>query len=113
MERFLCHINKLVGKYFYLSSGDGYHTGVIEQAIETSFLLLRTDPVLNGAPSLLRLVDLVFFSCEDDDQFCALFDTKEELDSWVLWLDTPSDKEPKLKVIHLRGKEEAKPEGMV
>lgn len=103
-------ITKLVGKFFYLGNGEGFHTGEIIDTIETGFLLIRTDPVMDG-PSLLRLIDLHLLTFEQDDDavFCALFDSRKELDVWSAWLD----KEPKLKIIHLRNKEESKPEGMV
>lgn len=95
---------KLIGKYFYLGKEEGYHTGMIFDTVETRFLLIKLDPV-KDSPTLTCLIDPYWLTFEPQDgdamTFCALFDTREELVSWITWLNTPSNKEPKCKVVHL------------
>ncbi len=100
-------VQKLIGKWFYLDNGEGYHTGSIIDTVEDEYLLVRLDPVGTG-PSQLRLIDLVliaFTPGDEEDISCVLFHSEEELRVWLTWLETPSDKEQKPKLVSLRPKD--------
>lgn len=92
----------IIGKWVLIDSGEHYNTGQIADVVCECFVLVKIRP-FNDVPPRMALFDL---SSLMDDSCSSFFNTEQELDAFVTWLDTPQ--EGKLKVVAINKKEGGK-----
>jgi hypothetical protein len=81
----------LAGMYFTLDDPDGsYASGQVKRLAAEGVYLVRFDG--NEVPLPLELVSLgeMLGTTEEEYKLWRFFDTIEERDKWIEWLDTPS-----------------------
>ena len=87
----------LVGSFFYFSRSDHYRTGEILTEISREYFLVRFDSVQPGEPTPpMELVSASEMATSHDSHW-FFFVTREDLDRWIAWLETPS--EPRVNVV--------------
>ena len=85
------------GLFIYISEEEYYHYGEIKHHIG-EYILVALDTMEFKSALRLFHVDCLAHS---DDVF--LFETKEALDGWLTWLETPSEgTKPKLKIVNIK-----------
>jgi hypothetical protein len=87
----------LVGRWVHLSEGDHYRNGQITLSLGTSHHLIKWLPFNDGPnlSNLLRSDDLC--TDEKEDRWVCFFDSENELNAWMAWINTPStDKKPRI-----------------
>jgi len=97
----------LVGMYFLFdSTGDSYRTGEVLEIISDGhipYYLLKFDP-FNGVPLPFEVVSIDDFTFENEctclRQF-NFFHSREELNAWIKYIDSPPDGEKGEKVVSL------------
>lgn len=85
----------IVGKWALISNEEYYNSGQVIEVLNEFFLLVR---IRSPGPSRIGLFEFPMLSYETDSAF---FDTEEELDAFIKWLDTPEG-ESKLKVVPIK-----------
>lgn len=83
--------DNLTGMFFTLDSPDGsYGTGQVIRRAAEGVYFVRFDG--NEVPLPLELVTIgdMLETTEDDYKLWRFFDTAEEREKWMDWLDTPS-----------------------
>ena len=98
----------MIGMFFHRDLGDYYQTGEIIRKVNPEAYLTRLD-VINGSERcpvnplvMFAVMDLTDLD-EDGNPIFRFFDTRDDLQAWLAWMDTPDD-EPK-KVVRLVKKE--------
>ena len=95
----------LVGKFFLHSGADYYQTGEILEKAAPGFYFLKFDGH-NDAPAAVKLFCIEDLATEMEadgspDIEWQFFLTRQELDDYVLWMETPSEKsKPKVVKLH-------------
>jgi hypothetical protein len=83
----------IVGMFFLRDGGEYYVTGEILAEVKDGFYLMKPDN-MNGIPvsSPLEVVQIEDMTLMNDYGIPAisLFSTREALDAWIAWIDTPS-----------------------
>ena len=99
----------LVGMHFLFdNTGERYRTGVIADLISGGestypYYLLKFDPI-NNRPLPMGVVginELTFIGEETGMRDFSLFYTREELDAWVKWIESPPEEDNGEKVVSL------------
>lgn len=85
----------LTGLFFIHDTGEYYRTGVVVRQVHPEAYLVRYD-IMNGSSDMpndgMELVTISgAMSAVGDDDFPAFrfFDTREELQAWLDWLEAP------------------------
>lgn len=82
----------LAGLFFMWDHGESYQTGAILRQVNDDAYLVLFD-VLAGEPAInpMFLLDMDDFTDKDETGYPAFrfFDTREELDRFVVWIRTP------------------------
>ena len=93
----------LVGKFVHVNNGEYYKTGEIMEAVTEELFLVKFDPV--NIPAEIPDMGLFHASQMVDThegiRDWSFYNTRQELDAWLKWLDTPT----KSQVVKLVKKE--------
>jgi hypothetical protein len=95
----------LVGKFFLHSSAGYYQTGEVLERAASGFYFLKFDGI-NGAPAVVKMFCIEDLTAEIEADGCPDFEwqffvTRQELDDYILWMETPSEKsKPKVVKLH-------------
>lgn len=92
--------NPLVGMFFMQDNGDRYSTGEIVAEVGAGVYLVRFDGQEVTLPMELVSFPELLEIKSDGLKAWTLFNTREELQAWDDWLNTPS----KPKVVSIVGK---------
>lgn len=87
----------LIGKFYLWDTGDGFSTGEVYAQLTAEFYLLKSD-AMNDTPDFnaYRIACLPVVWSE-----LTLFNSRDELDGYLEWLDTPSEgSKPKIVAIN-------------
>jgi len=89
-------LENLVGKLVYESDEDGFRTGEVKTVIGDSFLI-QFDTLSGNGGSPLRLIsfeELKYATWKSDSTMPSygFFDTREELNRYIAWLQEPGEK---------------------
>ena len=80
----------LVGKYFYLSEDDEYRTGRVEEQVEAgAYLVSFFCDVSCPVPWELWTLEQIAAPTRHAWEGWSFFPTREDLDKWLVWLETP------------------------
>jgi hypothetical protein len=82
--------NGIVGLWVYISNDDHYKTGYVRAAVGDFHWLVRMQSFGNSGLSVTELV------CIDQLHESFYFDSEEELNKWIEWLDKPDDSKPRV-----------------
>ena len=89
----------LVGSFFLADTGEHYRTGEILTEISREHYLVRFDSIIPGEPvspmELVSASEMTHDSPSGHRWF--FFTTREDLNRWLAWLETPS--EPRMSVV--------------
>jgi len=81
----------LTGMFFTADDPDGsYGTGQVVRLVEPGVYLIRYDGVETTLPLELASIDEIMEVTHEGFKLWRFFDTLEERDKWVEWLDAPS-----------------------
>src|SRR5262245_12517768 len=84
-------------KYVFISTEDNYNHGVVTDENQFELILVKLDCCGCGNPRedqiLLNTSLYQYYGNNDDMQYMLFFDTREELDAHIEWIETPSEKE--------------------
>lgn len=81
----------LTGMFFTADDPDGsYGTGQVVRLVEPGVYLIRYDGVETTLPLELASIDEMMEVTHEGFKLWRFFDTLEERDKWVEWLDAPS-----------------------
>lgn len=82
-------MNTLSGKYFLASHMEYYRRGLIKDLIHDNFYLIEIFGKDRNTTCLQNIYDMII----DDVEGLSwdFFDTKEELEEYILWLDPPEE----------------------
>ncbi|MCV3739503.1 hypothetical protein OCK02_25530 [Rhizobium sp. TRM96647] len=84
-------IDTLTGMYFTLDDADGsYGTGQVIRLATEGIYFVRFDGNEVTLPLELVSVGEMLETTEEEYRLWRFFDTIEERDSWIEWLDAPS-----------------------
>lgn len=88
---------ELVGKYVFHGDDEGFYSGEVIGSLQEGLYMIRPDDC-PGHPMPDRLISVF-------DMWGTLFffDTRKELDAWLLWLETPLDDKKKPKIVAING----------
>lgn len=90
-------MSDLSGKFIFASTEEYYYTGEILEKVGDEFYMVKKYGTKEGNPDTVMLFSLYDMSSKDNDmEFWAFFDTKEQLNSYVDWVEEPSDQNPKV-----------------
>jgi hypothetical protein len=92
----------IVGSFVYVCDGEHYHTGEILAEISHEHYLVRFDnPTDARVPMPMELVSTTEMAAPHGvhgvGRPWSFFATRDDLDRWITWLDTPS--EPRMNVV--------------
>jgi hypothetical protein len=91
----------LVGKFFIDHGTDSYRTGVVEEQVAARTYLVRYDWMVKRADDPPPRMGASLASIEDMQGF-EFFNSREERDAFVAWLDAPPKPDAPAKVLKLR-----------
>jgi len=104
-------MKELVGKFVIRSGRENWRTGQITTANDTA-VLIKFDNMKSGDaspwrfPSELICIDELMHAHEDDMRVWGFFDTREELNAFIAWLDAPDESDgPRIVRITPKGKQ--------
>ena len=85
----------LTGLFFVHDIGEFYRTGVVFRQAHPDAYLVRYDNMKRGSDMPDGGMALLTVSCDlsatddEDNPIFRFFETRDELDTWVSWLETP------------------------
>lgn len=84
-------------KYVFIRTEEFYTHGVITDENQHGMILVKLDCCGCGHPKaeqiLLNTSLYQYYGNDDDKQYMVFFDTREELDAHIEWIETPSEEE--------------------
>jgi hypothetical protein len=80
----------LLGHWIHILDGEYGKCGQITMVVRPEHYLVRMRPYNGAQPPHSQLMTNDDF-CSDHDYYVAIFDTEAELDTWLAWMDTPTD----------------------
>src|SRR5882762_5815312 len=96
--------DSLVGRWVHLSDEGYYKLGQVILSLGTTHHLVKWRPNDKGGPQSSELVCIDDFCVDESKEYYVqFFDTEEELDAWLAWMNTPSD-DKKPKIVTLKPK---------
>jgi hypothetical protein len=84
--------------YVFIDEGEYFKTGQITSFIGNDFVVVRLEK--DDMPGRSELFSLEYLAMSDT----LLFETKQEFDTWLAWLEAPS-KETKPKIVKFNPKD--------
>jgi hypothetical protein len=93
--------NVLKGKFVTRITIEQISTGQIREVID-GFVLVQFDVLKGAAPKLpMRLVSFEETCCNaGGDKVWGFFDTREELDAYIAWLETSDENASIISLVH-------------
>ena len=85
----------MIGKWILINEEEYYNVGEIIKVIEVvgeMYFLVRVRPV-SGSPPSQRIYFIGELTAESGS---AVFDTEEEMDAYVSWLEAPDESKPRI-----------------
>jgi hypothetical protein len=82
----------MVGKFFHESNTDYYSTGQIVGEVERGpYFIVEYDAKVGTPPTVQHLIDASEMAeIEDGIRKWSFFDSREALQQWMDWLDSPA-----------------------
>lgn len=93
--------NDLVGKFVYMSVDDYYSTGQIVGKGDGDFYLVKKDSMFPTQKEVTMLFSAVQMIPQSEADVWFFFDTREELDEHLKWLEEDDGDKKTNKVIKL------------
>jgi hypothetical protein len=100
----------LVGMFLIDDDGEGFRTGEIVAAVDSSHCLVQFDNMKESLPGAPPLMPLTLYAIEELSHGCggcgqknfSLFKSRADMNKWITWLDEPSPHKASDKVVHLK-----------
>ena len=83
----------LANKFFFRSTEEYYNYGEVLEELPEGFYLVRMMGCTKPHTSIFHIAQM---STMDDMNSFSFFDTKEELDEYVAWVEEPIEKKPNI-----------------
>ena len=88
----------IVGKFFFHCGKEHIHAGQIVEQVSDDVVLVKFDSIINDDFSPMAAFSISSFATKIGPDGCPepgweFFATREQLDSYLEWLDEPSDGE--------------------
>lgn len=82
----------LVGMFFTIDRGERYLTGQVVKQVSEGLYLVRTDNMgATGVTFPMEMADVdEMLAMSDGIKAWSFFETREELNAWIGWLDSAS-----------------------